>query len=461
MRIRSMVAVGVVSACSMSALGQKGECGPVDFNETMIRRWLAEAAGSPTAAAPAAGLQAASPADLASPGEIRQADVQDPMSVFRHIFLSMPDDATVYPTESYYYYQFDLGPRRLSGNIRLLDAHEGKIHIGYFDVNETGVTKAATFGGSDGVVARTESPNVRTVTAFGRTVRFTLPPREAERPRSMRLASDERVLAGVFDESGLNFYMTYLDSVAGFLFVLDEERPVADTLIPLNEGSPRFLIGRRTRYIFMQDEEYGRKILVGVHRKQVEQNSYYDGPFDQVPPRLGIRAELEAAYPYVKLRGGIDEHGNFISQSGSRVAISPYADYESPEKLVATLTKKLSAPGADDSVARRWLRVTYESKRDFHRKVELLSEQQHANSEAGVPSSYSTGKIHLIYVSQGWPANHELGKSTAWPAEHIRDRSSGWPKNHETPTSTGTEVADSPSPTTDPAPQAPETKSKD
>jgi hypothetical protein len=116
------------------------------------------------------------------------------------------------------------------------------------------------------------------------------------------------------------------------VFIRNANRPLPELRSGFSYGNDvNFLVGQSSRFVFL--EENGRDILVGVHKANIESNNYYDGPFDQVPPRLELQEMLEAAYPYVKERGGIDRHGNFKSLTGNRVAISPYLQYESLNKL--------------------------------------------------------------------------------------------------------------------------------
>ena len=93
----------------------------------------------------------------------------------------------------------------------------------------------------------------------------------------------------------------------------------------------------RDSFFFYSDD---RLVLVGVLSDNIARNNYYDGPFDQVPPNLNIKQELETVYPYVKLRGGIDQHGNFVSQHGVRVAISPYIVYSDTSEFVKEVSKR-------------------------------------------------------------------------------------------------------------------------
>jgi len=72
-----------------------------------------------------------------------------------------------------------------------------------------------------------------------------------------------------------------------------------------------------------------------------------------------------------------------------------------------------------------WSCLTYETKKDFHKQLKAegypLDEAESSNDETG---------LHLIYSSQGWPANHENKFSLAWDSGHASKISSTWPANH-------------------------------
>lgn len=141
------------------------------------------------------------------------------------------------------------------------------------------------------------------------------------------------------------------------------------------------------------------------------ENNWYDGPFDQVPPRLHIRDLLEEAYPYVKQAGGIDEHGNFIERHGQRVAISPYIAYRSGPELERQLDTLIDPESINPA---SWVRATYEFKKDWQPPVESDDELS----------------SHTTQTSAGWPANHWARTSRQWGASHAISESKSFPANH-------------------------------
>lgn len=341
----------------------------------------------------------------------------DPASIFELVLRQAPDVSIVYPTETYFYYTFDLGERSVSGNIRLLDAHLGTIHIGYFEALERDgdLMHAKSFTAADGVDVKTLREGTFLVTFRGVSRIFVVPPALTQ-PSTRATRQTERVITGIVDESGYAFDMMFNDAVKAFYYVLREDRPMPDRLVPVTESNGELFVGQLSRFVFFFDAELGRKVLCGVRTRSIMDNNYFDGAFDQVPPRLGIRPMIVAAYPYTAMRGGIDEHGNFLDVEGQRVAISPYMNYSSLLDAVDHLTKA-KEQSAGKSRDEFLLALTYEPKRDFHKQV--------------IESSGQPGSDMPIFYRQGWPANHTVTPSRTWPAEHVREQSLGWPRDHD------------------------------
>lgn len=418
------VALGVAAACGLGwsgpALGEPGAAGPVEFNQHEIEAaWRAHGVMTAEDEALAARSAASRPA---GPGEEAggAVDFEDPRSVLRHILSRCPGVAVVYPTETYYYYRFELDGRRIAGNVRLLDAGTGRLHMGYFDRDDRTRLRAATFAAADGVMVTTVSEDARAaeylVEMEGRGVRFVLPRRALARPEGLRLLESEAFISGILDESGVALCLLFNGATSNFYYVLNPAIAPAEELRGIEGSGAAWSLGSRTGFVYYADAKYGRRLLVGVSADNVMENNYGDGPFDQVPPRLALREKLELAYPYVKYRGGIDEHGNFLELKDQRVAISPYQAYHDLGALMEALEKI----DRESLVAsERWLRMTMEAKQGYDPVA--------AASAAGAPR----------YLVQGWPANHWGDNSRAWPEEHRVPGSAAWPANHQGPVSAG------------------------
>ncbi len=336
-----------------------------------------------------------------------QVRFEDPRDVFEFIFENAPRYAVVYPTETYYYYNFDLPNTHVSGNLRLLDAQLGKIHIGYFDRDRPHAKSyAATFTEKDGVDIKQLGPYLFDVTYKKKTVRFKLNDIAPKPVSGIKILPEEEFVSQIYDESGTKLVLYYNNNTKTFYFLLANRSDAHERLVEL---TPEFIKGERSDFIYYFDKDYDRTQLVGVYRGNVYANNHFDGPFDQVPPRLQLKEKVNAAYPYTTLAGGIDQHGNFLGFRGTRISISPYYDYDDFNELESYLGRCKTSENKSEF----WSCLAYEWKRDFHKTVKLT------------PSSE-----HRTYASQGWPANHHGTVSLGWPASHVRAESLSWPPGH-------------------------------
>ncbi len=377
---------------------QQSRASQVVLNETVIRAWRAE------------GHSFEKPTN-----ELLAPAFSDPRSVLRFVLERAPLRGVVYPSERYYYYRFPLGNRLVSGNIRFVDAERGAISVGYFDAcNERDMVTTEFSTGTDGVVISFDPlDNEVAVSLDGLTRTFVLD-QEAFEPPSFPLLPGEQLISGIRDESGYFLYLIYWQPGRSFYYVLNPAKPLPETWSRGGSKKVETWFGDRSRFCFVRETRSGRYILVGVHRREIMLNSWYDGAFDQVPPRLPIGAILREAYPYVRDAGDIDDHGNFLRMAGQRVAISPYRDYESGP----TLETELESLVKDDPTPSAWTAATYEYKRDWK-----------------APSGAAGTGGHETTLSVQWPANHWGMSSRAWGTEHVAALSARWPQNHVLATS--------------------------
>ncbi len=334
-----------------------------------------------------------------------EAHFDSPRSILEAVLRRAPADPVVYPTEGYYYFHFRLGHRRVSGNIRFAAAEAGEISIGYFDRDDPRNAKTARYrDGEDGVrVARVSSGCFRLEVRGGPSRVFrVIDHTELPRP-PLPLRADEEIVASIIDESGVPFVLLWHAPSASFYYCLHDALPVAEEFDRV-QGHEQFLVGRRSRFVLFESVD-ARRYLVGVKEEEIRKNSWFDGPFDQVPPDLNIRSKLERCYPYVRMRGGIDEHGNFCELAGQRVAISAYRDYRSLDDLIRECEAIWESAASDHDAV---LQMTFESKRTFHERLA---------DRAASPRRH-------------WPANHWGWVSGLWPQEHAQTLSAHWPANH-------------------------------
>lgn len=261
-------------------------------------------------------------------------DIGDIMAAFGHVFAALSDRVKVYPTENYYYFTFGHGGQTYAGNMRLdvKDRDEGILHFAYFNKIEDWNTELTTqyrpLSTVDGVRVVKEDELVYRVTYKDKSVVFALNDLRGVTVPADKLGEGEEYLGPVFDESGLRFYLLFHPAEKRFMFVLDESGRAMDELLAYSEGDPSILLGMRTGFAFYRDRYLDRKILIGVFGGNVENNNYFDGPFDQLPDNFidgdALQKALLTAYP--DLEGEIDAYGNFKEQEG-RVLVNPYINY--------------------------------------------------------------------------------------------------------------------------------------
>ncbi len=279
-------------------------------------------------------------------------------ALFGYIFASLPYYAIVYPTEMYYYYSLSLPDANISGNLRLVELPNNRLSFGYFDADNQSRLHARMIGSSEGLEIRRFSDTLYSVFYRGKTVFFRLSSTWDDMPSSISLLPQEKVITHVRDESGVFFYLLFDNTTRSFYYLLDEENPLSEPLVDLGEN---IFIGERTGFAFYHDISLSRKVLFGVNTYNIEGNTHFDGPFDQVYPFLDIRETIYASYPYTQLLG-VDTYGNFLNLEGMRVSISPYYEYTTTSELVGLVNDCLLIENQSYFLAC----ITYEPKRNYH-----------------------------------------------------------------------------------------------
>lgn len=263
--------------------------------------------------------------------------ITDTFAVFSYVLNALPDRVNVRPTENYYYVRFVRDGVRYVGNIRLAaaDRDQGKVNFSYSeepaDWNSEPEERHEAFGSGQGVSVEKLAPLEYRVSLAGKSVTFALNDLSKVKPPAGVLTADEKFLGPVFDESGIRFFFVFNTRLKVFHFLLDETEPVADGFFP-SKAASQIVIGKRTGFAFYVSGN--RKILIGASERQSRLNTYFDGPFDQLPENFIAGDELRdaetAAEPGVK--GHIDRLGNFSDGSG-RFLIHPYMLYREPGDL--------------------------------------------------------------------------------------------------------------------------------
>jgi hypothetical protein len=264
-------------------------------------------------------------------------------AVFRTVFYSLPDEVTVYPSEGYYYFRLTRRGVTIDGNIALsADVRdEGVVHFEYHetfavdDPNHWPIGQERDLTAKDHVFLKKLGELRYAITFEGKRVVFKLNDVGASPPKKGKLSRDETYVGTSFDESGLQFHLLFNRRCKAFTWILNEDRFVPERFMQLK---PHLIVGVRTEFAFYDDAARNRKTLIAVRRQNVERNSWFDGPFDQLPDNqikagtVRLREYIEAAYPDTK--GKIDEYGILIKDRSARVAITPYAEYSSDRELV-------------------------------------------------------------------------------------------------------------------------------
>jgi hypothetical protein len=279
--------------------------------------------------------------------------VEDPKAVFAYVLNSLPERVKIYPTENYYYFRFVHNGSQFAGNIRLdADTRDhGKVHIAYsIDFAEWKDEDPAyhlLLGQQDGVKVEKLDRLAYRVTYGPKSVVFELNDLSKVVPPPGAIGPDEKYIGPVFDDSAVRFFLVFNQKLKFFLYILDETIPPTDTY---NRAlaTDRILIGKRTGFAFYRDHRLDRKILVGVFEGNARVNSYFDGPFDQLPDNFIEGETLRDAILEMEpsLRGKIDRFGS-SPDGATRFMIGPYLHYRSEEELTVFHTcaedKKLPA----------------------------------------------------------------------------------------------------------------------
>lgn len=266
-------------------------------------------------------------------------DVNDPMAVFAFVLRGLPDRVKVYPTENYYYFTFVHGGTPYAGNIRIEpgDGDKVTVHFVYYqDWSEWRQDSPLThvvLDGSRRVTVEKLEPLVYRLSYRDKSVVFALNDLSQVKPPAGALAPGEKFIGPIFDESAIRFFLVYNPKRKVFHYILDETVNVADEFFR-SRRSNRILIGKRTGFAFYQDRLLDRKILIGVYEGNYRLNTYFDGPFDQLPDNFIEGETLRQAILEVspRLKGKIDRFGS--SPDGAvRFLIKPYASYQTESDL--------------------------------------------------------------------------------------------------------------------------------
>jgi hypothetical protein len=305
--------------------------------------WVAAlASAAARAAAPKVEFHEAFIRELSAKGP----DLADPLAVFSLVFGDLPKRITVYPSEGYYYFAFRSGGELVRGNIRLPVAERDSngVSFAYFfgsDASDSARNRSLpaglTIGPAQGLRLRRTGPFAYAMRWRGRSVRVSIYDASIERARPPSLYEGEELVGPSFDESGVRFWLLFNRTESRFYYVRNALFPHVEKYRELafeEPGSP-ILIGTATGFAYLRDESDGRMYLIGVARRNVVGNTYYDGPFDQLPDAFAdpekLRDMIVLADPSVA--GELGPYGHFLADPNARYAIAPYLEYSATAQL--------------------------------------------------------------------------------------------------------------------------------
>ena len=298
------------------------------------------------AASAASAAEASGPTLKTNEAIIRDAQsgerlkLPDAMTAFRAVFAKLPARVFVFPTENYYYWTLSAGGVTYAGNLRLAaqDRDTGILHFAAFQqanaANPSGPMMYRALSAKEGVAVVKKSTFVYAVTFGDKTVTFQLNDTSAIKPPAEILAPDETHLGTIHDESGLRFYLLFNPKLRVFSYVLVEQGPVLDKLVPIEDGS-RIEVGARTGFAFYRHQHRARRVLIGVHGGNTVVNNYFDGPADQLAENHivddNLRKAIVAYDP--RFEGALDTFG-YLNSGEGRYLIAPYIQYTDRAELL-------------------------------------------------------------------------------------------------------------------------------
>lgn len=284
-------------------------------------------------------------------------NLDDPMAVLSFVLDSLPSRVNVYPTENYYYFTFIAGGVQYAGNIRIepLDSGGQIVHFIYFpqetDWDDNPKRTYIVLDASRGVTVEKLSRFLYRISYKGKSVEFALNDLSNVKPPAAAITLGETFIGPIFDDSGVRFFLVFDRARKDFLYILDETVRVTDALVPTQQ-TDRILVGTRTGFAFYRDHRLDRKILIGVNEHNQRVNSYFDGPFDQLPDAFIKGDTLRDAILQIEpdLKGQIDRFGS-LAGDDVRYSIDDYLAYRDISQLYAVdrcAMQRLGAPDYDD-----------------------------------------------------------------------------------------------------------------
>lgn len=259
-------------------------------------------------------------------------DVMDPRLVFGELFDEMPDDVAIRPSENCLYFSFSTKDEEAYRGCIKVPARlpsSGMVSIFYRHKEDANRAHVGKLGANEGVSLQRVTPLSYVATVNQKSVEFHFQELRLSKPTRCKLRVSELFVAPCFDESGIYFSLLFDTDTNCFLWIVNDDYPTHDEF---TEIFPNIEIGCRSRFVVLNDRRNSRRVLVGVSKAEVKANSYYDGPFDQLPDNYIETGDVEIQ-KFIHLNnpdriGMVDCFGFFKMLRASRVAIIPYYIYD-------------------------------------------------------------------------------------------------------------------------------------
>ncbi len=261
-----------------------------------------------------------------------RADACDYNQVLPQLLKQIGPEATIYPSENYYYFSFNRSGSLFSGSLRLSSDRrdDGEIDYVCYEAyrswvqpgDEIRVQKYLSAG--DGVIVDKLSANSYSVKYGGVQTHFFLHKLDHTMPGAPLLQGDIH-LARTQDESASAFELIYNSKINNFYFLLDLGMGAPDVFVIL---APNTVISKRTGFVYYHTPDDKRYVLVAVNQQEVLLNSYFDGPFDHLPENdyeeIGFWGYVYNVYPNMI---GNHTQGGTVNAEGMIFSLRPYRLY--------------------------------------------------------------------------------------------------------------------------------------
>ncbi len=246
--------------------------------------------------------------------------------------------AHIYPSENYYYFKFPWAGSLFSGSLRLSSdrREQGEVdytcyqsYRGWVEPGDE-IREQKRLSAAEGVLVEKIAPLHYRVTSGGEETLFILHSLD-HKSEGAPLKPEESRVGRAQDDSGVVFELIYNRELNDFYFLLDPKMSVPDTLVQL---APQTLISRRTGFVYYRAMHTQRYVLVAVNAGETRLNSYFDGPFDQLPENdyatLGFWDYVYKVYPDMV---GNHTPGGTVSEDGMIFSLRPYRLYDGTSEL--------------------------------------------------------------------------------------------------------------------------------